>query len=76
MNYSITSTKISVISLSEDKKSVNVDMSIYGEYKNGIVTLPINTGTTINLPLILGEQLPAELETKTIQWFNENYPSV
>ena len=77
MKYEIKSTIISKLILSEDRSSINIDMTIFFGIVGDDRMQPSSTGCTIELSLKDGSRdtLVSELNEKTIEWFNKNYNS-
>lgn len=75
MKYIINSTSISRIILSENGKDISIDMTIFFGVKGMDKISPSSIGCTVSLSLEDGNRntLVAELNEKTVNWFNENY---
>jgi hypothetical protein len=75
MEYAIKSTFINKITLSEDSLSISVGVTVNFNAKEESKMADSSIGTTIVLSLKDGERntLAQELNSKTLEWFNENY---
>ena len=75
MTYKIISTQTSKVSLADDNLSISVDMTITYGIEGAEKMQPSSVGCTIELSLEIGERntLVSELETKTAEWFEENF---
>jgi hypothetical protein len=66
---------IAKLTLADDAQSINIDMTITYVVEGADKMPPASTGCTINLDLTTGDRstMVAELNTKTAQWFSDNF---
>jgi len=74
MEYEITNTEISRITLSEDNSTLAVDMTLWYNVAESKLQ-DSTTGCTITLDMTTGERatMKAELDTKVLEWFNKKF---
>ena len=73
MQYTIVTTKMHAVNISEDRKSVKIDYTVNAKAIDGSIEIPINEGCTIELDLPEGMAELAEKKVK--EWFEGKYKS-